>query len=110
MPGPRKHGYSQLIDLKFSASNGIHNTSKHGEFSVIGFSTFRNMTSQIYPSPERNESSQFDIYPLESIKIFFKISHFMNIFSGPKLYTPMHLCGFQRKQKIHMFNCLRCRI
>ena len=38
-----------------------------------------------------------------------KISLFIpeNIFSGPKLYSPMHLPSFQAKQKIHMFNFSR---
>ena len=57
---------------------------------------------------ERNKSSRFDIYPMKQRKIP-KILLFMpeSIFSGPKLYNPLHFPGFAVKQKIHMFNFSR---
>ena len=59
----------------------MDNTSTHAKFYVISFSTFRDMASLSYPSPEGNESSRFDIYPLESTKIRKKITFIpQNIF------------------------------
>ena len=49
MPGPRKQGHSYQIDLKFATNNGTNDTSKPAKFKVIDCSTFRDMTSQIFP-------------------------------------------------------------
>ena len=96
----RKQGYSYQIDLKFATSNGTNDTSKHAKFAVIGCSTFRDMTSQKFPFQKGNESWQFDIYPLQLSKTRKK-SLFVpeNIFSGTKLYPPLHFHCFQAKQK-----------
>ena len=37
------------VDLKFGTNNGTNDTSKHAKFYVLGFSTFRDMTSQNFP-------------------------------------------------------------
>ena len=61
---------------------------KHAKFKIISLSAFRDVTSQ-KSSQEGNESSQYDIYPLEASKTREKLL-FMpeNIFFGPKLCPP----------------------
>ena len=66
-------------------------------FLLLGF---RDMTSQSYPSPEGNESSQFDVCNLELTRIRKKITFTPeNIFSGPKLYSPTAFPWFSSKAK-----------
>ena len=68
---------------------------------LLFFFSFRDMTSHSYNSQAGNESSQFDTYPRESTNLRKK-SLFVpeNIFSSPKLYSPMQFPSFQSKQKI----------
>ena len=58
--------------------------------------------------PEWNESSRFDIYPLESNKIREKLL-FMpeNVFPGTNLYSLLHTMVLKRNKNFHMFNVLR---
>ena len=58
--------------------------------------------------PEWINSLRFDVYPLEANKTREK-SLFMpeNIFPGTNLYPPLHLHGFEAKQKICMFDFSR---
>ena len=75
------------------------------KFKVLAF-----LDLEIRRHKEGNESSRFDIYPLESTKI--RKNYFVpeSIFSGPKLYSPMHFPGFQAKKKtkkIRMLNFSR---
>ena len=98
-PGPRKQGYSNRINLKFAANNGTDDTSKHAKFKVIGCSTFRDMTSQKFPFQMGMSHHDSIFTPWNRAKV--KKSLFMpeSIFSGAKLYLPLHFHGFEAKQK-----------
>ena len=104
-PGPRKQGYGYRIDLKFATNNGNDDTNKHTKFKVIGCSTFRDMTSQIFPFQKGTSHGDSIFTPWNRAKL--EKSHFLCIFSGTKLCVTLHFHGFQAKQKIHMFNFLR---
>ena len=47
-PGTENKVAVMMIDLKFATNNGTDGTSKYAKFQVIGCSTFRGMTSQIF--------------------------------------------------------------
>ena len=71
------------------------------KFKESAFSTFRDITSQSCPSEIRYLPPGID---QNSKKSYFMLD---NIFSGPKLYSPMYFPGFQANQRIHMFNFSR---
>ena len=99
-PGPRKQGYGYRIDLKFAINNVTDDTGKHAEFTIIGCSTFRDMTSQKFPFQKGMSHRDSILTPWNQAK-FEKKSLFMpeNIFSATKLYLPLRFYGFQAKQK-----------
>ena len=87
-PGPRKQGYGYRTNLKFATKNGTDDTSKHAKFKVISCSTFRDMMSQKFPF-QKGTSDRDSIFTpwMESSKSLFTPE---NIFSGTKLYPPLH--------------------
>ena len=78
----------------------IHDTGKHAKFYVIGFSTFRDMTSQIFPF--QNGTSHHDsIFNNWNRAKLEKKSLFMpeNLFPGTNLYPHLNFQCFEVKQK-----------
>ena len=59
---PRKQGYGYHINLIFDINNGKDDTSKHAKFKVIGYSTFRDMTSQRFPFKLNGTSHRESIF------------------------------------------------
>ena len=96
--------------MQFDTNNGTDDTSRYSKFEVIGFSTFRDMTSQKFPL-QNGISYRNSILPhgmeQNSRKIIFMPE---NIFPGTNLYPPLTLHGFEVKQKVRMFNFSRCVI
>ena len=69
-------------------------------FKLLVFLLLEISHHKVTLSPEGNESLSFDIYSLESTKIRKKSLLIpRNIFSGPRLFSPMHFPSFQAKQK-----------
>ena len=98
-PGPRKQGYGYRIDLKFAANNGTDDTSKHAKFKVIGCSTFRDVTSQIFPIQKGMSHCDSIQYLPPGIEQNSKKNHFLCLktFFLAQNYTPLHFHGFQAK-------------
>ena len=78
----------------------MDDTSKHAKFKVIGCSTFRDMTPQLFPFQKGTSHRDSIFTPWNRAKLGKK-SLFMpeNIFSGTKLYPSLHFHVFQAKQK-----------
>ena len=59
--------------------------SKHAKFLLVGFSTFRDMTSQIFPL--QNGTTHRDLIFTRWNRAKLEKNHFENIFPGTNLYS-----------------------
>ena len=86
----------------------MDDTIKRAKFYVIGFFTFRDMTSKRIPI-EKGTSHQDSIFtPWNRVKLEKKsLSMPENIFSGTKLYPLCISMVFKQNKKIDMFNFSR---
>ena len=108
-PGPRRQGYGHRIDLKFTTNNGTDHTSEHAKFEVIGYSTFRDMTSQKFPFQKGTSHCDSIFTPCNRAKLNKSIFMLQN---STKLYPFLHFHSFQAKQKnsyVQFFETCRFR-
>ena len=93
--------------MKFGTNNGTDDTSKPAKFYGIGYSTFRDMTSQTFPFEKETNHCDSIFTPWNRAKLekitFYTRKHLF----WHKIIPPLHFHCFQAKQKFQRFNFSR---